>query len=197
MSRQTNDVSEHLSEKERELAALGASIGCNCVPCIVYHIAKARQCGLTDHQIRDAVELARRVRDVPANQVLSTALAQLEPDETPGVSRIRNTNSSQLWAQTLRAGAQPAYYGIARDTDGETDALIRRAGRENDLILLSGGVSMGDYDLVPAYSGTSASGSWWRRWPCNPASRSDSRWATAASASGCPGIRSPRSRSSS
>ena len=40
-------------------------------------------------------------------------------------------------------------YGIAADTEEALDAVIRKAVAENDVIMLSGGVSMGDYDLVP------------------------------------------------
>jgi molybdopterin molybdotransferase len=85
----------------------------------------------------------------PRVGIIATGDELVEPDETPSVSRIRNSNSSQLWAQVLTAGAEPVYYGIARDSDDETGRLIRQAMQENDLILLSGGISMGDYDLVP------------------------------------------------
>jgi 4-carboxymuconolactone decarboxylase len=62
-----------LTTRERELVALGAALGSNCVPCIEYHIPEARKAGLTDGQIREAIELADKVRQVPAKKVLSTA----------------------------------------------------------------------------------------------------------------------------
>jgi len=67
-----------LSMRERELAAIGAAIGSNCVPCIEYHIAQARKVGLSDVQIFEAVRLADEVRQVPARKVLEAADALLE-----------------------------------------------------------------------------------------------------------------------
>jgi molybdopterin molybdotransferase len=46
-------------------------------------------------------------------------------------------------------GAIPTYYGIAKDTEEAIDGMLKRAIKENDVVLLSGGVSMGDFDLVP------------------------------------------------
>ena len=67
-----------LSLRERELTAIGAAIASNCVPCIEYHIPQARKAGLSDAEIRQAVELADQVRRVPAEKVLQTAFALLE-----------------------------------------------------------------------------------------------------------------------
>ena len=72
-----------LSPSERELVALGAAMGSNCVPCIEYHIPEARKTGLTDAQIQDAIRLADRVRQVPARKVLDAALRML-PEKSAG-----------------------------------------------------------------------------------------------------------------
>ena len=66
-----------LTPSERELVALGAALGSNCVPCIEYHIPEARKAGLTDAQIQDAIRLADKVRQVPARKVLDAALRML------------------------------------------------------------------------------------------------------------------------
>lgn len=66
-----------LTPRERELVALGAAMGSNCVPCIEHHIPEARKIGLTDLQIREAIELADSVRQVPARKVLDTAMQAL------------------------------------------------------------------------------------------------------------------------
>lgn len=71
-----------LSLKERELTALGAAIASNCIPCIEYHIPQARKVGLTDAEIHEAVELAEKVRRVPADKVLQTAFAFLEDQDS-------------------------------------------------------------------------------------------------------------------
>jgi molybdopterin molybdotransferase len=74
----------------------------------------------------------------------------VEPDQIPGISQIRNCNAYQLIAQAERAGVSARYYGIARDDVEETYSMISRAIAENDLILITGGVSMGEFDFVPA-----------------------------------------------
>jgi len=62
-----------LNHRERELVALGAAMGSNCVPCMEYHIPEARRAGLTDAQIAGAIRLADQIRQVPAGKVLDTA----------------------------------------------------------------------------------------------------------------------------
>ena len=76
-----------LESRERELVALGAAMGSNCVPCIEYHVPKAREAGLADNQIREAIRLADKVRKVPARKVLDTALHLLSDEaDTPADS---------------------------------------------------------------------------------------------------------------
>ncbi|MFZ2287550.1 MAG: gephyrin-like molybdotransferase Glp [Bacteroidales bacterium] len=81
--------------------------------------------------------------------VISTGDELVEPDNIPAGAQIRNSNASQLMAQVARAGAIGRYYGIARDEEGSIMALLLRALEENDVVLISGGVSFGDFDLVP------------------------------------------------
>lgn len=64
----------HLSPRDRELVALGAAMGSNCVPCIEYHIPQARKAGLSDSEIAEAIRLSDKVRQVPARKVLDVAL---------------------------------------------------------------------------------------------------------------------------
>jgi AhpD family alkylhydroperoxidase len=73
-----------LDNRERELVALGAAMGSNCIPCIEYHIPEARKAGLTDSQISEAIRLADKVRQVPARKVLNTA-QRLLPELSAGV----------------------------------------------------------------------------------------------------------------
>lgn len=79
-----------LSEREKELVALGASLGCNCIPCVVYHVGIARQLGVADEEIEEVVELADKVRKVPAAQVLKTALAQIGKAEDESRERAES-----------------------------------------------------------------------------------------------------------
>jgi 4-carboxymuconolactone decarboxylase len=55
-----------LNERDRELVAIGASIASNCVPCIAFHVGKAREIGLTDGQIEAAVALSEDVNTARA-----------------------------------------------------------------------------------------------------------------------------------
>lgn len=74
---------KQLSPKEYELVALGAALASNCIPCIEYHIPEARKVGLTEGQLREAIALAEKIRQVPARKVLEVAnrLAGTPPTE--------------------------------------------------------------------------------------------------------------------
>ncbi|MCU0456279.1 MAG: molybdopterin molybdotransferase MoeA [Bacteroidales bacterium] len=91
------------------------------------------------------VEVSRK----PVTGIISSGSELVEPGELPGLSQIRNSNSYQLMAQAERAGADGKYYGIARDDEEATYSVLLRALAECDLVLISGGVSMGDFDFVP------------------------------------------------
>jgi len=66
-----------LTPRERELVALGAAMGSNCVPCVEYHIPESRKVGLTDQEIHSAIQYADKVRQVPARKTLQAALKLL------------------------------------------------------------------------------------------------------------------------
>jgi molybdopterin molybdotransferase len=83
----------------------------------------------------------------PRVAIVATGDELVEVDQQPLVHQIRNSNSYSLAAQLLAAGAQPVRLPIARDERGDLEAVIRNA-LQADLLLLSGGVSMGKYDLV-------------------------------------------------
>ena len=86
----------------------------------------------------------------PVVGIISTGDELVEPENKPGRSQIRNSNNVQLVAQVKRSGAVPKYFGIAKDTESSTYQKISEALRASDVILISGGVSMGDFDYVPA-----------------------------------------------
>ena len=81
--------------------------------------------------------------------IIATGDELVEPSERPAPGQIRSSNGPQLFAQALRADALPTYYGIARDTEEAIDTSLKRALAENDVVILSGGVSKGDFDFVP------------------------------------------------
>jgi molybdopterin molybdotransferase len=82
--------------------------------------------------------------------ILSTGDELVEPDSIPAESQIRNSNGWQLLAQCQNAGFIPTYYGIIQDVPEVLFNAIQKSLEENDITLLTGGVSMGDFDFVPA-----------------------------------------------
>lgn len=83
----------------------------------------------------------------PRVAILSTGDEVVAIDKKPGPFQIRNSNSVSLAAQVALAGAEPVPLGNAPDREPELSPLIER-GLEEDILVLSGGVSMGKYDLV-------------------------------------------------
>ncbi len=81
--------------------------------------------------------------------ILSTGDELVEPYEKPGISQIRNSNAFQLIAQIKRTGGLPSYYGIVEDDPYKSEMLIKKVLVENEVTILTGGVSMGDYDFIP------------------------------------------------
>ncbi|MBM3969038.1 MAG: molybdopterin molybdotransferase MoeA [Planctomycetes bacterium] len=85
----------------------------------------------------------------PRVAVLATGDELVPVEQTLGPGQIRNSNETMLCGQLLRACAEPVPLGIARD---ERVHLRERIdiGLQADVLVLSGGVSMGDKDLVPS-----------------------------------------------
>lgn len=83
----------------------------------------------------------------PRVAILPTGDEVVSIDATPAANQIRNSNSFSLAAQVISAGGQAVQLPIAPDEPERLRELIT-AGFDNDLLLLSGGVSAGEYDLV-------------------------------------------------
>jgi molybdopterin molybdotransferase len=83
----------------------------------------------------------------PQVAIVSTGDELVGIGEKPGPGQIRNSNTYSLAAQVLAAGGVPCMLGIARDNEADTRALLSRAP-EFDLMVTTGGVSMGDFDVV-------------------------------------------------
>jgi molybdopterin molybdotransferase len=79
--------------------------------------------------------------------VLTTGDEIVEVGQTPGPTQIRNSNSYSLAAQIQRAGGEAVLLPVAPDELHALRALIEQ-GLESDLLLMTGGVSMGRFDLV-------------------------------------------------
>ena len=83
----------------------------------------------------------------PIVSILSTGDEILELDETPEGPQIFNSNGHMLAAQIKSAGGIPVYLGIAKDTEKDLMEKFESALKA-DVVVSSGGVSVGDYDLV-------------------------------------------------
>lgn len=131
-------VGENIVPRGREakagavVVAAGTRIGAS-------EIALAASCGC------DSVAVAVR----PRVAILATGDELVEIGERPDGQQIRNSNSYGLAALVAAAGGEAVRLGIARDVREAIGAGIA-AGRRAELLLLSGGVSMGKYDLVEA-----------------------------------------------
>lgn len=101
------------------------------------HIAVAAACG------RHTVSVYSR----PRVAILSTGDELVGLDQSPLPYQIRNSNSCSLAAQVIRAGGEPVVLPSVPDQLAAIEASLRRVQPCN-LILLSGGVSMGKYDFV-------------------------------------------------
>ena len=83
----------------------------------------------------------------PRVAILSTGDELVEVAEKPGPSQIRNSNSYSLAALVAECVGEPVQLPIAPDEEGKLTELILE-GLKADMLLLSGGVSMGKFDLV-------------------------------------------------
>lgn len=100
-------------------------------------LALAAQVGATQ------LQCAKR----PRVAILSTGDEVVLIDQQPGPFQIRNSNSVSLAAQVRIAGGEPVLLGNAADRVEDLGEKIER-GLKEDALVLTGGVSMGKYDLV-------------------------------------------------
>lgn len=84
----------------------------------------------------------------PIVGVVATGDEIIEPGTRPEGGQIRNSNGYSMTAQIQAAGAHPLYLGIAEDEEVALCGTITRGLQACDILLLSGGVSAGLYDLV-------------------------------------------------
>ena len=88
-----------------------------------------------------------RVWSRPSIAIAATGDELVEISQTPDAQQIRNSNSYAIAAMVAAAGGRAERLQTARDTREEVRDRVAR-GRKHDLLLFSGGVSMGKFDLV-------------------------------------------------
>lgn len=84
----------------------------------------------------------------PRVTIVSTGDELVEPGQTPGPGQIRNSNATVLQALAESAGGQVETLPIARDEPAGLHQILER-GLSADVLLITGGVSAGNRDLVP------------------------------------------------
>ncbi len=110
----------------------------------VGRVLRPPEIGLLAAVGRERVRIVRR----PTVAVLATGDELVSVSTVPGPGQIRDANSWSLLACCRRAGVGAESLGVARDTEADLREKIAR-GLERDVLLVSGGVSVGQWDLVP------------------------------------------------
>jgi len=107
-------------------------------------VIRPQEIGMQVSLGRIAAKVFRKVRVA----ILATGDELLEAGSVPTDGKIINSNSYSLAAQVLEAGGEPIVLGIARDTEQATRDKIREGLQTADLLITTGGVSVGDRDYV-------------------------------------------------
>lgn len=84
----------------------------------------------------------------PVVGIISTGDELVEIDQQPPAGKIRDVNSWSLSGSTMRAGGEPVCYGIVADDYTRLHTICSRALDETDMVLISGGSSVGTRDLT-------------------------------------------------
>jgi molybdopterin molybdotransferase len=114
--------------------------------------------GVLASQGRSWLRLVRR----PRVAILPTGDELVEIDQVPGPGQVSNSNSAVLAAQVREAGGIPIRLAPAPDDAGALTRRLAEAAAGADLIVTSGGVSVGDFDLVRDVLGEQGAIDFWR-----------------------------------
>ena len=105
---------------------------------------------------------ARSFSAVPAARVavLSTGDELIDDGGPLAPGQIRESNKTMLLALVTEAGATAVDFGVIRDDEAALEVALREAADSCDIVITSGGVSMGDYDVVKAVLSRIAEMTW-------------------------------------
>ncbi len=105
-----------------------------------------------------AVTVVRR----PRVAVMSTGDELVPPGEPIAIGQIRDSNRPMLVAQVAQAGCEPVDFGIGVDEEAVISERLEKAAATCDAMVTSGGVSMGDYDIIKLVLSRIAEMEWWQ-----------------------------------
>jgi molybdopterin molybdotransferase len=94
----------------------------------------------------DKVQVAKQ----PIVGILSTGTELLDVSEPLAPGKIRNSNGPMIAAQLARMGISCKMYGLSADNLESSLEMVKRAAKETDCLITTGGVSVGDFDFLPA-----------------------------------------------
>ncbi len=129
---------------EKHIARQGAEVAAGDVILAAGSVLTSARIGALGAFGHAAVAVRRR----PSVAILPTGSEIVAVDRTPQLGQVRNSNSHMLTAMVSRAGAMPVSLPPIADSLADLVAAIRDAVAGHDILVMSGGVSMGDYDLV-------------------------------------------------
>jgi len=98
----------------------------------------------------------------PRVAVMSTGDELVPPGEPLAIGQIRDSNRPMLLALVAQAGCEPVDFGIGVDDEGVITERLEKAAGTCDAVVTSGGVSMGDYDIVKKVLSRIAEMHWWQ-----------------------------------
>jgi molybdopterin molybdotransferase len=143
----------------QNLRRAGEDVRCGEVVMAPGCVIRAQEVGVLASLGRTTIQVHRR----PRVAVLATGDELVGPDEPLRDGKIRNSNEYTNAALVIRTGGVPIRLGIARDVAGELTEKIRLGlNLGADLFLTSGGVSVGDYDVVKDVLGCEGQMQFWQ-----------------------------------
>lgn len=86
----------------------------------------------------------------PVIGIISTGTELLQVSDAMVDGKIRNSNLSMVYAQVLEAGGEPLDLGGVSDDFDQSYAAVKAALSKVDMLITTGGVSVGDFDFLPA-----------------------------------------------
>lgn len=104
-----------------------------------HHLALLSSAGIIQPQVFRKPEIG----------IICTGSELVDASQEPQGAAIRNTNIHQLYAQVVQAGGLPCYYGTFPDQPALLLEKIGQAAASCDMVITTGGASVGQYDLIP------------------------------------------------
>jgi len=90
-----------------------------------------------------------KVYKQPQIKIITSGTELVEPSEKPLAHQIRNSNATQIQAQLEALKLPYEYLGVIKDDETNLKESMRSAFNKSDVLIMSGGVSVGDFDLIP------------------------------------------------